>query len=82
MAKFAKIIELPNEQVVIMKGYDEEDGFTVEVHTEVGGMGVSAKLGFEDNEVNRDKAFDTYSDEKALEFHTSMTKLLLEDEEE
>ena len=77
--KFAKIIELPENQVVLMAIWDEDNGYAVELHTEVGGMHVTTTVGFEDKEDVRDEMFESYSEETAIKFHGEMTKLLLED---
>lgn len=79
MGKFARIIELPNdEQVVLIKTWNEEDGFTFDLHTEVDGMGVKVTSTYKTEE-KRDTVFDAYSEENALVFYKEMRELLIEE---
>jgi hypothetical protein len=83
MGKFAKIIELPNdEQIVVIRVWDEENGYCLELQTEIEGMSVTTTAGFDQNEDARDDAWYTYDVERGERFYDEMRKLLLDGEEQ
>lgn len=76
--KFARIIDLPNdEQVLVTRGWDENEGYIVELQTHIDGMSVVTTLTFNE-ESDRDNAFENW--DNAPEFYDEMRKLLTEDE--
>lgn len=77
MIKFAKLIELENnEQVLLTLNYnDEDDNFEVEVRTDLEGVTASIKLGFDEEE----KALlmlEKYTEESAVKYRNEMVKML------
>lgn len=67
MKTFAKIIELPKTQVVILKGSDNDDLEHIKVIFMVGDATGSLVLGFEDDSKTRDEAFENMTEEKVSE---------------
>lgn len=80
--EFAKIIELPENQIVILKNYnDEEDSespFQMSVQTAFEGMVPKITMGF-NTEDKRDEAFTNYNEEKAIKFVDTMKLMLFEE---
>jgi len=77
MSKFAKLIELENnEQVLLTLNYnDEDDNYEVEVRTDLEGVTASIKLGFNEEE----KALimlEKYTEESAIKYRSEMVKML------
>lgn len=78
MDKFARLFELENHQVLLMKDYDyEEETFYVSQITWIDNISYSMKLGMK-NEESRDKYFDKYSEEEAKRYLNSVTNILAE----
>ena len=77
MAKFAKIIELKNEnQVLLTIDYDDdEDNFKVKIRTDLDGCVAQISLGFETEE-KATNLLNIYSEEKAILFREEMEKML------
>lgn len=77
MAKFAKLIELDNdEQVLLTVNYnDDDDNFEVFIRTDLEGCVAQIKLGF-DSEEKANKVLETYSQEQAVKFRTEMVAIL------
>lgn len=77
MAKFAKIIELENEnQVLLTVDYDDEDDtFKVRIRTDLDGCVAQISLGF-DTEEKASNLLNIYSKEKAISFRSEMEKML------
>ena len=77
MAKFAKIIELENEnQVLLTVDYnDDEDNFKVKIRTDLDGCVAQISLGFETEE-KATNLLHIYSEEKAILFREEMEKML------
>ena len=77
MAKFAKLIELDNdEQVLLTVNYnDEDDNFEVFIRTDLEACVAQIKLGF-DNEEKANKVLETYSQEQAVKFRSEMVAML------
>ena len=77
MAKFAKLIELDNdEQVLLTVNYnDEDDNFEVFIRTDFEGCAAQIKLGF-DSEEKANKVIETYSQEQAVKFRSKMVAML------
>ena len=78
MAKFAKIIELENEnQVLLTVDYDDdEDNYKVRIRTDLDSCVMQISSGFE----TREKAtniLNIYSQEKAILFREEMEKMLV-----
>jgi hypothetical protein len=75
MSKFARIIELENdEQVLLIKQWNDEDEvFEVVLITDFEGGQGKGTLGFVD-ESKRDTAFDTYTEEAAISFRKTMSE--------
>ncbi len=77
MSKFAKLIELENnEQVLLTLNYnDEDDNFEVEVRTDLKGVAASIKLGF-DEEEKALNMLEKYTEESAIKYRNEMVKML------
>ena len=77
MAKFAKLIELENdEQVLLTVNYnDDDDNFEVFIRTDLNGCVAQIKLGF-DSEEKANKVLETYSKEQAVKFRSEMVAML------
>lgn len=77
MAKFAKLIELDNdEQVLLTVNYnDDDDNFQVFIRTDFEGCVAQIKLGF-DSEEKANKVLETYSQEQAVKFRAEMVAML------
>lgn len=76
MNKFARLFELDDHQVLLMKDYeDEEEKFYVSQTTWIDSISYSMRLGMK-NEESRDKYFDKYNEEEAKRYLTSVTNLL------
>ena len=77
MAKFAKLIELDNdEQVLLTVNYnDDDDNYEVAIRTDLEGCVVQIKLGF-DSEEKANKVIETYSQEQAVKFRSKMVATL------
>lgn len=77
MAKFAKLIELDNdEQVLLTVNYnDDDDNFKVFIRTDLEGCVAQIKLGF-DSEEKANKVLETYSQEQAVKFRSKMVAML------
>jgi len=77
MSKFAKLIELENsEQVLLTLNYkDEDDNFEVEVRTDLEGVTVSIKLGF-DEEEKALNMLEKYTEKSAIKYRNEMVKML------
>lgn len=82
MSKFAKLFEMPNgdQVLVVIKGDEEnEDGPSLlALTTDVGGVTMSATLGFKGEE-DAQKAFDEYDMEGAEVFYGSAMGMLTEE---
>lgn len=78
MGKFAKLIELDNEeQVLLTVNYnDDDDKFEVFIRTDLEGCVAQIKLGF-DSEEKANKVIQTYSQEQAVKFRSEMATILL-----
>jgi hypothetical protein len=78
MAKFAKIIELENEnQVLLTVDYDDdEDNYKVRIRTDLDGCVAQISLGFETEE-KATNILNIYSQEKAILFREEMEKMLV-----
>lgn len=73
---FAKIIELKNYQVLIIKEYDEEcDSYLVRQITEHSGIRISMSLGF-NTSAKCNKFFKDYNENNAENFIKSFSELL------
>lgn len=77
MAKFAKLIELDNdEQVLLTVNYnDDNDNFEVFIRTDLEVCVAQKKLCF-DSEEKANKLLETYSQEQAVNFRTEMVAML------
>ena len=76
MNKFARLFELADHQVLLMKDYnDEEEKFYVSQTTWIDNISYSMKLGM-NNEESLDKYFDKYNEEEAKRYLDSVTDLL------
>lgn len=77
MAKFAKLIELDNdEQVLLTVNYnDDDDNLEVFIRTDLEGCVAQIKLGF-DSEETANKVLETYSQEQAVKFRSEMVAML------
>lgn len=78
MSKFARIIELENdEQVLLTLNYnDEDDNYEVEVRTDLTGVTASIKLGF-DKEEKAINMLNTYTNDHAISFRHKMETMLM-----
>jgi hypothetical protein len=76
--RFAKILEVDNHQVLIVKEYDDEDdAYKVNQTTEKEGVRITMAFGFTDKH-SCDDCFSKYSDENARKFLESLTSLFEE----
>jgi hypothetical protein len=77
MAKFAKLIELDNEeQVLLTVNYNDDDGnYEVAIRTDLEGCVAQIKLGF-NSEEKANKVLETYSQEQAVKFRAEMVAML------
>ena len=74
---FARIIELPNHQVLVKKGYDpDKDECYVTVTSMVKDVEATVKMGFGLDEVKQMKAFNTYDEKAAKGFIKTASSLL------
>ncbi|MES2382497.1 MAG: hypothetical protein V4538_15725 [Bacteroidota bacterium] len=71
-----RIIELPTHQVLVSKDFDqdENDKPLLVLTFNLDGLIMSVKMGY-DNETDRDKYFDTISEETAQTFLNDFIKL-------
>ena len=78
MGKFAKIIEIDNdEQVLLISEYNnEDDTFDVCITTDVDGTRAQIKLSFEDQD-KPSEVIKSYSKEQAITFRKEMEVMLL-----
>ena len=78
MSKFAKLIELENnEQVLLTLNYnDEDDNFEVEVRTDLEGVTASIKLGFNEEEKAL-KMLEKYKKDDAIKYRSEMVKMIM-----
>lgn len=76
MAKFAKLIELDNdEQVLLTVNYNnDDDNFEVFIRTDLEGCVAQIKLGF-DSEEKANKVLETYSLEEAIKFRSEIVAM-------
>ena len=77
MSKFAKLIELDNEeQVLLTLNYnDEDDNYEVQIRTDLNGVTASIKLGYNDES----KALETlkiYNKQDAEKYRLQMENML------
>ena len=77
MSKFAKLIELDNEeQVLLTLNYNDEDGnYEVQIRTDLNGATASIKLGYNEEP----KALETlkkYNKQDAEKYRLQMEKML------
>lgn len=76
MNKFARLFELADHQVLLMKDYDdEEEKFYVSQTTWIDNISYSMRLGM-NNEESLDKFFDKYNEEEAKCYLNSVMNLL------
>lgn len=76
--RFAKILEVDNHQILVVKEYDgEENSYKVNQTTEKNGMRITMAFGFTDKNAC-DDCFSKYSDENARKFLENLTSLLEE----
>jgi len=77
MSKFAKLIELENdEQVLLTLNYnDEDDIFEVEIRTDLKDVTASIKLGF-DEEEKALNMLEIYTEHSAIKFRQQMVTML------
>ena len=77
MSKFAKLIELENnEQVLLTLNYnDEDDNFEVEVRTDLKGVTASIKLGFNEEEKALNM-LEKYNEDLAIKYRQQMETML------
>ena len=77
MSKFAKLIELKNnEQVLLTLNHDDEnDSFKVEVRTDLEGLTASINLEFDDEEKALNM-LEKYTKESAIKYRNEMVKML------
>ena len=77
MSKFAKLIELENnEQVLLTLNYnDEDDNYEVEIRTDLEGVTASIKLGFNEEE-KAINMLEKYTNESAIKYRNEMVKML------
>jgi len=76
MNKFAKLFELGNNQVLLIKEYEEEeDIFQVSQTTWIDNVSYSIKLSMK-SEVSRNKYFEKYNEEDAKHFLKNIDNLL------
>lgn len=76
MNKFARLFELADHQVLLMKDYDdEEEKFYVSQTTWIDNISYSMRLGM-NNEESLDKYFDEYNEEEAKYYLNSVMNLL------
>jgi hypothetical protein len=77
MARFAKIIELDNdEQVLLTVDYnDEDDNYEVNIRTDLKGVSASIKLGFKE-ESKASSMLEKYKKTDATEFRKRMETML------
>ena len=76
MKGFAKIIELPEYDVILMRGYDDEDGETVEMIAMIGGSKVVTTMGFDDDIQKADKAMNSLGEKHAQGFVDNVLKMM------
>ncbi len=76
MAKFAKIIELENEQLVVTKGWGEELP-AISISTNITGIGEYVQITEFDTEKERDHYFDSITKEVACSILKQFTDIKL-----
>lgn len=72
---FAKIIEMPDHQVLVTKGIDDDGSPVIKVSTRVAGVDPCATFGFADKEAV-DNAFDGFGQEDATMFLNGVAQML------
>ena len=77
MSRFAKLIELDNdEQVLLTLNYnDEDDNFEIEIRTDLEGVTASIKLGY-DEEFKALETLQKYEKEDAEKYRQQMVTML------
>lgn len=77
MSRFAKLIELENdEQVLLTLNYnDEDDNYEVEIRTDLEGVTASIKLGY-DEEFKALETLKKYEKEDAEKYRQQMVTML------
>jgi hypothetical protein len=77
MAKFAKLIELDNEEQVLLtvNQNEDDDNYEVTIRTDLEDCIAQIKLGFDSKE-KANKVLETYSQEQAVEFRSKMVAML------
>lgn len=77
MSRFAKLIELKNdEQVLLTLNYnDEDDNFEIEIRTDLEGVTASIKLGY-DEEFKALETLQKYGKEDAEKYRQQMVTML------
>ena len=78
MSKFAKLIELENnEQVLLTLNYnDKDDNFEVEVRTDLEGVTASIKLRFNEEEKALNM-LEKYKKDDAIKYRSEMVKMIM-----
>lgn len=77
MAKFAKLIEIEdNEQVLMTINYNEhEEKYEVKIRTDIESCTIQSTFGYEKLEDAKD-VLDTYTEQQAVMFRTEIIKML------
>ncbi len=76
MEKFAKIIEVDNKQVVVMRRSDHDNNEHVHVVVSFDGFSAEPKLGYGDDDQAADEAFEAFGEEEARNIIKSINELL------
>ena len=77
MKKFARIIELPETQCLLVVGQDEgeEGGYRVSITMEIDEVRASLGLGFHSEE-KANHCMESFTKEQAEEFYSGMSKMI------
>lgn len=72
---FAKIIELPDHQVLVTKGLDDDGDYTLNVTTRFPGVDPSIKVGYATDEAATE-AFNDFNEDGAKAFIDHITEIM------
>ena len=75
--KFAKLIELENNQQVLLTIHydDSEDTYELSIRTDIDGIEATITVGF-DTEGKAEKMMDSFGEKEAVAFVSDMNKML------
>ena len=82
MKHWFREITLPEHDVLVVRGCNEEDGEFIEATARIGELTAAMKMGFEDDVEKADKAFNSYNVGNAENFVKSIKEAMTDGEGE